>query len=1078
MGHYAAGGRAVVPVDECPVHSDRANRIAFRLRDELARARVPAAGADLSGVLRHLIIRTSADDRDAVAMLVVTRNAASLAQAGARAARLGRPARRLLRERPRPPVAVHGRAARRCGSTATRTCASGAWVPRSWCRRRRSSRPIPPPRRRWWTSCSRTCPREATRVLDLYAGSGLFSCRWPARGHQRDGRGREPAGRRRRHPQPRREPDRSRAPCGSSAAASKTRCPRFRASVRRRGARSAATGLPAGRARRGVHVGSRPSAPSTCRATPTRWPASCRQILARRLRGDGGGARGHVSAHAARGGRGRPRPRARPPRDSDASMPRRPMTTAPLAPLRPAATVIVLRPAAEAPFDVLLVRRNDQVAFMAGAYVFPGGRVDDTDAPEPVEACDGLDTLGRCGRPDRRPTKRATAWPPSASCSKKPACCWRAARTVMADAATAAACAPRRRRARRSWRIWRPRACAWPSMRSCRLRTGSRPEIEIRRYDTRFLLARVPDGQNAVARRRRDDGARLAERRTRRSRVAQRGEIMLPPPTWTTLTRLAKFDVDRRRVAVGRRRTPIRAHRSRCSRGDGGTTVADAAGRPGLSPARQAASRSRTPASSWWRAAAGGRCGVERGACRKPRAGGDYPRRCVMAIIGRRAALKLGLSLLAAGAHRPLALAQAQAVAGPARFGVLAELEGQWEGTGVILGQASRVQMEWARALDAPVRAAHLREPHRPGTQDAAVRGPRLLPAGGRRPLSRHLVRFERPRAAHHRHVHRSALVAAWGTADTEVGETTYRLAAPDRMEVVDRVQAEGRHVAGIRPLDALAYTTENDRAAGRRRRCRRPARLPRPPLPAGETPAEPTASLPPPPRRGSSVRGRFVFTGTGGEYFRIWIVNLLLSVSRSASTRRGRRCGGCATSTATRRWTAARSATTPSPIAILKGRLIAYAVVLVLAVLGQVAPLAASALYLPLLMLMPIVLVRAFRFRAANSSYGGIRFGFDGLESDAYRVFLFWPMTVPVHARPGLSLRHQAAARVLREREPARALAIRARSCPLDGVYRIYVLAASGDARCGSWSARPRSSARRATRRHPRPRHHRPARA
>ena len=45
---------------------------------------------------------------------------------------------------------------------------------------------------------------------------------------------------------------------------------------------------------------------------------------------------------------------------------------------RPASTVVVLRPRADA-FEVLLVRRNDRVAFMAGAFVFPGGRVDPAD---------------------------------------------------------------------------------------------------------------------------------------------------------------------------------------------------------------------------------------------------------------------------------------------------------------------------------------------------------------------------------------------------------------------------------------------------------------------------------------------------------------------------------------------------------------------------------------------------------------------------------------------------------------------------------------------------------------------------
>ncbi len=78
MGHYERGGQRVVPIDTCPVHSSRGNRIAFALRDHLAAARVSAAGADLTGVLRHLIVRTTGDDRQAVAMLVVTRNDRSL----------------------------------------------------------------------------------------------------------------------------------------------------------------------------------------------------------------------------------------------------------------------------------------------------------------------------------------------------------------------------------------------------------------------------------------------------------------------------------------------------------------------------------------------------------------------------------------------------------------------------------------------------------------------------------------------------------------------------------------------------------------------------------------------------------------------------------------------------------------------------------------------------------------------------------------------------------------------------------------------------------------------------------------
>lgn len=74
MGHYARGSKQIVRIDECPVHSDRGNRIAFALRDRLVRARIYGVGAQRNGLVRHIIVRTTEDDRQAVAMLVVTKN--------------------------------------------------------------------------------------------------------------------------------------------------------------------------------------------------------------------------------------------------------------------------------------------------------------------------------------------------------------------------------------------------------------------------------------------------------------------------------------------------------------------------------------------------------------------------------------------------------------------------------------------------------------------------------------------------------------------------------------------------------------------------------------------------------------------------------------------------------------------------------------------------------------------------------------------------------------------------------------------------------------------------------------------
>lgn len=78
MGHYRRGSKHIVPVDECPVHNDRGNRIAFALRDHLRRSGIPAATDAAHGLLRHLLVRTTSDGSEAVAMLVVTRNDRSL----------------------------------------------------------------------------------------------------------------------------------------------------------------------------------------------------------------------------------------------------------------------------------------------------------------------------------------------------------------------------------------------------------------------------------------------------------------------------------------------------------------------------------------------------------------------------------------------------------------------------------------------------------------------------------------------------------------------------------------------------------------------------------------------------------------------------------------------------------------------------------------------------------------------------------------------------------------------------------------------------------------------------------------
>ncbi len=74
MGHYALKSQRVIPIEECPVHHERGNRIAFALESVFARFARSGGPGSIRALLRHVIIRTTQDGREATAMLVVARN--------------------------------------------------------------------------------------------------------------------------------------------------------------------------------------------------------------------------------------------------------------------------------------------------------------------------------------------------------------------------------------------------------------------------------------------------------------------------------------------------------------------------------------------------------------------------------------------------------------------------------------------------------------------------------------------------------------------------------------------------------------------------------------------------------------------------------------------------------------------------------------------------------------------------------------------------------------------------------------------------------------------------------------------
>lgn len=196
-------------------------------------------------------------------------------------------------------------------------------------------------------------------------------------------------------------------------------------------------------------------------------------------------------------------------------------------PARPASTVVLLRPSASR-FDVFLVRRHDKVAFMGGAHVFPGGRVDEADRAwggdlgHHVAAVRELFEEAGVLLARRAGGSMLDFADPAESAR------FHAYRGALAAGTMTMRDLVERERVdiafdRLAW------FAHWVT-----------PDIEIKRFDTRFFVAAAPEGQHPVH----DDSETTdSEWIDPAEAVARcrRDEIALPPPTWTTLRMLSNF---------------------------------------------------------------------------------------------------------------------------------------------------------------------------------------------------------------------------------------------------------------------------------------------------------------------------------------------------------------------------------------------------------------------------------------------------------------------------------------------------------------------------------------------------------
>ena len=242
-------------------------------------------------------------------------------------------------------------------------------------------------------------------------------------------------------------------------------------------------------------------------------------------------------------------------------------------PARPAATIVLLRDA-EGGVEVLLMRRNRRAGFVPGAWVFPGGRVDGSDAtPAAIRGLDGLTVEEASRRLDL-----LDADPPAiayylaavreafeetgilVAVGRDGSVLPTAAQSPEVDAVRVALMEERIGFAEALGRL------------GCRIAGDSieylahwiTPEAEARRYDTRFFAARIPRDAEALVDPREMTDALWVTARAALERVED-GSLAMIFPTIRTLRELAPFaSADEALESIGR--APVRTRMPRLVR--------------------------------------------------------------------------------------------------------------------------------------------------------------------------------------------------------------------------------------------------------------------------------------------------------------------------------------------------------------------------------------------------------------------------------------------------------------------------------------------------------------------------------
>jgi uncharacterized membrane protein YjgN (DUF898 family) len=152
--------------------------------------------------------------------------------------------------------------------------------------------------------------------------------------------------------------------------------------------------------------------------------------------------------------------------------------------------------------------------------------------------------------------------------------------------------------------------------------------------------------------------------------------------------------------------------------------------------------------------------------------------------------------------------------------------------------------------------------------------------------------------------------------------------------------------------------------------------------------------SMPPPTE---TQKHAFTFSGQAGEYFRIWITNLFLSIITL-----GIYAAWAKVRTRRYFYTQTRLAGhvfeyLASPGAILKGNLIIGGGILLYNLGNRFSMTLSLSIMVVFALVFPFLVYKSLRFFSHNSSFRNIRFRFVGTLKESYINFLFYPLLIPL---------------------------------------------------------------------------------